>query len=61
MVVEQLICETYLLGPEGSAHRVRIQRHEFHVSENVARILHAKGIRQVRNEEQQEAHNEWRE
>jgi hypothetical protein len=59
-VVEQLISETHQLGQEGSAHRVRIPRHDFHISENVARNLMAQGIRQADRELRQELEDEWR-
>ncbi|WP_330114108.1 hypothetical protein SA496_15685 [Pseudomonas sp. JS3066] len=59
-VVEQLIHETHMLGQQHSAHRVRVPRHEFTVSENVAQWIHAKGISQCRLEDLQEARAEWR-
>ncbi|MCY1545006.1 hypothetical protein D9M68_809230 [compost metagenome] len=59
-VVEQLIRETHMLGQERSAHWVRIPRHEFHVSENVAHYLMAEGIRLSNRELLQELKEEWR-
>ncbi|MDH4566146.1 hypothetical protein E8E95_05595 [Pseudomonas sp. BN414] len=59
-VVEQLIHETHMLGQQHSAHRVRVPRHEIHVSENVAQWVHAKGISQCRLQDLQEARDEWR-
>lgn len=59
-MVELLIVEAYALGATGSAHLLAVPRHEFTVSENVARWIHAKGISQCRLEDLQEARDEWR-
>ncbi|MDA8485126.1 hypothetical protein NNO07_18830 [Pseudomonas resinovorans] len=60
-LVELLIIEAYALGPEGSAPFLSIPRHEYTPSKNVARQLHALGIRQARREDEKEAEDEWRE
>lgn len=59
-VVEHLITHAHGLGPEGSAPLLAIPRHDFHISENVARLLMAEGIRLADRELRQELKDEWR-
>ncbi|MCY1532183.1 hypothetical protein D9M68_674390 [compost metagenome] len=59
-VVEHLITQAHGLGRAGSASLLAAPRHEFHISENVARTLMDHGIRQAERELRQELEDEWR-
>jgi hypothetical protein len=58
-VVEHLITHAHSLGRAGSASLLAVPRHDFHISENVARLVMAEGIRLADRELRQELKDEW--
>ncbi|MGF6694796.1 hypothetical protein M2318_004885 [Metapseudomonas resinovorans] len=59
-VVEHLITHAHGLGRSGSASLLAVPRHDFHISENVAHLVMAEGIRLADRELRQELKDEWR-
>ncbi len=59
-VVEHMITYAHSLGRDGSAPLLATPRHDFHISENVAHLLMAEGIRLADRELRQELKDEWR-
>lgn len=45
--VQNLILNAHALGPEGSAAAIAVPRHDFAISENVARELYQQGKREA--------------
>ncbi len=48
--IQAMIINLHALGPEGSAHALRIPRHEITISENVAREFHNQSLRELRRD-----------
>lgn len=45
--IQLMIINLHALGPEGSAHALKVPRHEIEISENVARNLYQQGARRA--------------
>ncbi|AOE86120.1 hypothetical protein [Pseudomonas sp. TCU-HL1] len=58
--LEHSITHAHWLGRSGSNSLLAIPRHEFQISENVARLLMAEGISLADRELRQELKDEWR-
>jgi len=46
--IQNMIINLHALGPEGSAHALKSPRHNFEISENVARQFHNESLRELR-------------
>ncbi|MDT4848958.1 hypothetical protein FQZ97_830660 [compost metagenome] len=53
--IQLLIMNAHALGPEGSAPALSVPRHEFALSENVARELYNEGARQAAGMDRRDA------
>ena len=45
--IQNMVINLHAIGPEGSAHAMESPRHEFEISENVARNLYQEGARRA--------------